>query len=211
MRRAGACALAACALLGGPGAATAQEGAGPRVSVLYASYSPARITVLTGDTVTWTNDSVRVHTVTAQDVSFDSGRLPSTDTFAHRFAAPGLVPYFCRLHPSIQGEVDVEDLLLKAPGVPAGPGRAFPLAGRAALPEGTEVTLEGDAGDGFRPVGTATVDADGAFTASVAPTTTTRFRAVAGERRSAPVQVVVLDHTVAVSRTRAGRRFTVTA
>ena len=43
--------------------------------------------VVMGETVTWTNDSVRVHTVTADDGSFDSGRMPTRATFTRNETA----------------------------------------------------------------------------------------------------------------------------
>src|SRR5439155_18435050 len=49
----------------GPGAMPGEGGAGAAVSILRGSYEPAQIDVLAGDTVTWSNDSVLQHTVTA--------------------------------------------------------------------------------------------------------------------------------------------------
>jgi hypothetical protein len=48
-------------------------------------------------------------------------------------------------------------------------------------------------------VTTTTVADDGTFAASIVPTTTGEFRAVAGSSASPPVQLVVLDHTISVS------------
>ena len=50
---------------------------------------PARIDVVAGDTVRWTNDSVRVHTVNAVDGSWSSPRIVGDDSVQPRFDTPG--------------------------------------------------------------------------------------------------------------------------
>jgi hypothetical protein len=174
------------------------------VSIGFGNYDPPQLHVLAGDTVTWSNGSVRQHTVSADDGSFSSGILYQGDHYTQSFPSPGVVAYYCKQHADMRGEVDVERLLLDAPAQDAAPGRPYPLAGRAALPEGTEVTIEADTGGGFAPAGDATVGADGAFSASVVPTTTGRYRAVVGDAASEPVSLVVLDHVVAAQIARHG-------
>jgi plastocyanin len=187
MRRAALLAVLLAVALGAPAAAQhaaagGHAGAAPaaRVNILFDRDDPAAIDVVAGDSVLWTNVSVRNHTVTADDQSFDSGRLFSDDTFAHSFDSVGAVPYHCMRHPSIQGVVNVYDLLLQAPPAAASAGRAFVLDGRAssALAPGTTVTLEADSGAGFAPVTTVTLGEDGAFSASFVPATTATYRAV---------------------------------
>ena len=198
--------LAGAALLV-PGPGLADE-AGPHVSISYSDYEPAKIDVLAGDTVGWTNDSTRNHTVTDDAGAFDSGVLPSTTKFSHLFDRAGAFPYHCRLHPYIRGEIDVWDVLLDRPDAPAQASAPFPLHGRAALRADTAVTIEADDGSGFKPAGTTTVAADGTFTAVVTPTASASYRAVAGDHASPPVQVLVLNHEIA-ARARRGRRSTV--
>jgi hypothetical protein len=172
---------------------------GATVDIGFDAFAPPAIDVLTGDTVTWMNDSSRQHTVTADDGSFDSGHISVGGMYAQRFADAGTFPYHCTLHPFMTGEVDVHDLLLDRPSAPAGPGRPYPVRGRAALPAGSGVVIEADDGTGYQPVGSATVGDDGSFAASVIPTTTAALRAVAGGDASPPVQLVVVDHTVTIS------------
>jgi len=171
----------------------------PMVGIGFDTFSAPQITALAGDTVMWMNDSSRPHTVTADDASFDSGRIPVSTSFEQRFATAGAFPYHCTLHPFMTGEVDVYDLLLDAPTAPAGPRRPYPVRGRSALPSGTPVTIEADTGAGFAPTATTTVADDGSFSASIAPTVTGMLRAVAGTSGSPPVQLVVEDHDVSVS------------
>jgi plastocyanin len=214
MRRAAVAAAAAglgLALLAlGASPASSQHGAGPEpaapvpVSIGFDSVSPQHLDVLVGDTVRWTNDSVRAHTVTADDGSFDSGRLGPDAVFARAFGSDGDVPYHCIIHPFIRGDVRVSHLLLTQPAQPAASNRQFPLLGRAALPAGTPIAIQADRGTGFAPVATTTVQGDGTFSASVVPGQTGAWRAVAGTDTSPPVTLLVLDRTVAV-RTQRGR------
>jgi plastocyanin len=183
--------------------------AGVAVSMLAGAYAPSHVDVLAGDTVTWSNDSVRRHTVSAVDASWESGNVFGGGSYAHRFTAAGRMAYFCKVHPFMRGEVDVHSLLLSAPAEAGAPGRAYTLTGRAALPSGTAVTVEGDPGTGFAPVGRATVDAAGAFRAVVTPSAATSYRVVAGGQTSPAVRLLVLDRHVTASAARKGNRTTV--
>jgi plastocyanin len=181
------------------------------VTIGYSSYLPRQLDVLVGDTVMWSNTSARVHTVTAGDDSFDSGRVSIGGNFRHTFGTSGDYPYYCRLHPTIRGEVDARELLLDPQPETAAPGRSYPLSGRAALPEGTQVSIEGDSGAGFSPVAIASVGADGGFAATVTPARTTRYRALSGSASSPAVELVVIDHHVRAVGVRHGRAVVVGA
>jgi plastocyanin len=212
MRRAALLVVLGLSLAGAPAAAQHAAGhagaAETPVSIGFDRVTPAHLDVVTGDTVMWTNDSVRVHTVTADDESYDSGRLSTSDTFSHTFTATGEVPYHCVLHPVIQGVVAVHDLLLEAPPTAASAGRAFVLSGRAssAVAPQTPVSLQADSGAGFVPVAAAVIGADGTFSATFTPTATATYRAVAGAVTSTSVDLLVLDRHVALSTQRAKGR-----
>jgi plastocyanin len=200
--------LAVVALALAPAAAVSQHGgeAAPvAVSIGFDAVAPPHVDVLEGDTVHWSNDSVRTHTVTADDGSFDSGRVVPTATYSRTFATVGDNAYHCVIHPFIRGDVRVNRLLLTAPAQPAASSRPFPLAGRTVLPAGTSITIEADRGAGFSPVTTTTAGADGSFSTSVVPGATATWRAVAGAETSPPVSVLVLDRSIAVSARRARR------
>jgi plastocyanin len=212
-------ALALAVTLAGPTASPAQEhmhhappaDADADISILVGSYAPARVDVLAGDTVRWTNDSVRLHSVAADDGGWASGRLVSSDSFSRTFDAPGSVPFYCTLHTFMRGEVDVHNLLLRPPAEPGAPGRPYVLHGRAALAAGTDVTIEADTGWGFEPAGSATVAPDGSFTSDIVPRTTASYRAVAGDQTSPEVQLLVLDRKVKASASARGRGVRVSA
>jgi plastocyanin len=196
-------ALAALALAL-PGAAFAMDmndsGPGADVSILYGADSPAKLDVVAGETVNWTNASVRNHTVSADDGAYDSGTLAPNGHFSRMFDATGTYTYHCRLHPYIRGEIDVHTLLMDRPSQPAAPGHAYPLHGRAALAAGSALAVEFNDGSGtWQQVAQTSVDPDGTFTADVAPTVSGSYRAVAGGDESPPVDLVLLDRSVSAS------------
>ena len=169
---------------------------GPAVPIYNASFAVPHLNVLAGDTVTWHNASLRAHDVAAEDRSFASPRLLMDAMFEHRFGTPGTYAYLCRLHPTMRGDIAVHRLLLDAAKEPAAPGKPYALKGRAALPEGATVSIQAD---GVEQT-TATVDAGGAFTATVTPSTTASYTAVAGAESAPPVQVLVLDRKVSAAQ-----------
>ncbi|MEA2156016.1 MAG: hypothetical protein QOE11_2156 [Solirubrobacteraceae bacterium] len=204
MRRAALLAILAVAALVAPAAAQHAAGHGAAaadVSIGFDRVTPPHVDVVAGETVMWTNDSVRTHTVTADDQSFDSGRLGTSSTFSRAFDTTGEVAYHCSLHPFIKGVVAVHDLLLEQPPTAASARRPFVLAGRAssALPAGTAVALEADSGAGFAPVAATVLAADGSFSASFVPSATATYRAVAGGLSSPPVQLLVLDRRISLT------------
>jgi plastocyanin len=177
------------------------DGAPPAASIgiSFAAFATPHVDVVAGETVRWSNDSTRAHDIVAADGSFDSGRVTVGMTYTHRFAVAGAVPYYCSLHPFMTGEVDVHDVVLDAPGQRGGSGKPYVLSGRVAAGITSSVTIEGDDGGGFSPVTTAAVGTDGTFRTTVVPRTTTRYRAQAGGDTSPAVQLLVLDHTLAVA------------
>lgn len=68
-------------------------------------FSPVDLTVQPGTTVTWVNEGDSVHTVTADDESFDSGRLQPGQTFSHTFESLGTVAYHCEIHRQMTASV----------------------------------------------------------------------------------------------------------
>ena len=89
---------------GGAHAASPSE---TRVSINQFKFEPAVVSVAAGDTVTWVNADTEEHTVTATDRSYTSSGLEQTETFSHRFTAPGTYRYFCALHPHMTATIVV--------------------------------------------------------------------------------------------------------
>lgn len=98
------------------------------VQVIDFEFQPANLTVPAGATVTWTNAGQRTHTVSADDGSFDSGRLDPGETFSHTFTEPGTYTYHCGFHPEMQGTI-------KVTAAAASPTAATPAANQEASTE----------------------------------------------------------------------------
>jgi plastocyanin len=73
------------------------------------AYIPAEITISVGSTVTWYNKDPDIHTVTAQEGTFDSGNMARGDTFSYTFEAIGTFEYYCIPHPYMTAKVIVEE------------------------------------------------------------------------------------------------------
>ncbi len=72
-------------------------------------FAPADAAVEPGDTITWTNEGAVPHTVTADDGSFDSGRLRRGKSFSRTFDKPGKYPYGSDPSPRTKGVVVVKE------------------------------------------------------------------------------------------------------
>ena len=72
------------------------------------AFAPATIEAKVGRKITWTNDDAAPHTVTAKtggDV--DSGTLSQGASFSFTPTEAGTIEYFCAIHPSMVGTIDV--------------------------------------------------------------------------------------------------------
>jgi plastocyanin len=58
-------------------------------------FSPSSLQVNINVTVTWMNDDNIIHSVTADDGSFDSGDVAPGATFTHTFSHTGTYNYHC--------------------------------------------------------------------------------------------------------------------
>ena len=114
-----------------PDPGTAAAGGGRSVSIENRQFVPRELTVSVGDEVTWTHrDGEQVHSVTADDGSFDSNPLCSAanpkecmsdhDTFKVTFGAEGRFPYFSKTFggPGGQGVSGVVVVVASAPPAP---------------------------------------------------------------------------------------------
>ena len=92
--------------------------AGKKVSVAIENlkYRPETVTIDVGDTVTWTNNDDREHSVKAEDGSFDSGALRTGKSYSKTFDKPGQYAYGSDPSPRTKGVVVVREK--KLIGVP---------------------------------------------------------------------------------------------
>lgn len=79
-----------------------------RVKVSGLGYHPPTLTVHVGDRITWLNDDLIVHTVTAADRSFDSGDLAGGQSWTWIARRRGTFVYACRYHPNMQGKLIIQ-------------------------------------------------------------------------------------------------------
>lgn len=98
--------VASWSSVGSIGPVAAQQGTAT-VRVVDFAFEPATLEVSVGTTVTWTNDGQRPHTITADDGTFDSGRLDPGEQFSFRFDQPGTFAYQCGFHPDMQATIVV--------------------------------------------------------------------------------------------------------
>jgi plastocyanin len=109
---AAAFAISGCGL-GGPAHKAPAATAAAVVDMGFESYSPAEVTVRSGEAVQWRNTSFITHTVTADprrakkpddarlppDVApFDSADIPAGQVYTRSFTTPGTYRYFCTHH-----------------------------------------------------------------------------------------------------------------
>ena len=81
-------------------------------------FLPYMVTVDVGGEVTWSNDDTAAHTVTAGSAEdgpsgeFDSSLFMAGATFSHTFESAGEFPYFCMVHPWMEGIVTVGEAMM---------------------------------------------------------------------------------------------------
>jgi len=77
-------------------------------------FIPSTVTIEVGETVTWQNTDNAAHTATAGSPAdgpsgaFDSSLMMVDGSFSFTFDSAGTYPYFCMVHPWMEGTVIVE-------------------------------------------------------------------------------------------------------
>lgn len=71
-------------------------------------FTAATVTVVVGDTVTWTNDGPSSHSATASNGEFDTGIFPKGQSRSETFDTAGTIAYICTPHPYMKGTIVVE-------------------------------------------------------------------------------------------------------
>lgn len=70
---------------------------------MSSAYSPASLTIVTGSTVTWTNNDNMVHTVTTADESINSGDIAPGSSYTKTFTTTGTYSYYDAHNTSMKG------------------------------------------------------------------------------------------------------------
>ena len=83
------------------------DNANANVDITNFAFTPAALTVKSGETVTFENRDSTVHSIVGVGGFFRSKPLDSDDKFSFTFDKPGEYSYFCGLHPYMKGKVVV--------------------------------------------------------------------------------------------------------
>jgi plastocyanin len=168
------------------------------VQIKRASFVPATVSIVAGDTIRWRNVDTRNHQIVSTTGAFASPVLRPNRTYSFKFDVAGTYRYRDALNPSVTGVVRV-----------AGPPPAVGLATSAPqITYGTKVTLSGQvnnkrAGEQVQivhqpygqpsPIVLATVvtGANGSFGLVVAPKILTTYQALWKTTRSLVVTTAV--------------------
>jgi len=86
----------------------ASQSAAPGIGIDNFTFTPQRLTIKAGTTVTWTNKDDIPHAVAAVNKQFKSKALDTGDVYSFTFTTPGTYEYFCSLHPHMTGTIVVE-------------------------------------------------------------------------------------------------------
>ena len=78
-----------------------------KVEIVDFAYDPDPVTIEEGGKVIWINRDSAPHTATADDGSFDTGTLDEGKLKSENFKEPGEYTYFCEIHPTMHGTVEV--------------------------------------------------------------------------------------------------------
>jgi quinohemoprotein ethanol dehydrogenase len=92
-----------------------------KVAVVDFGYTPNRLQIKAGDTVTFANSGPQAHTATSTDgTGWDTGLLDPGTSSSFTFDQPGTYIYTCTPHPYMVGQILVADADGKVPGTSLG-------------------------------------------------------------------------------------------
>lgn len=78
-----------------------------KVSIANMAFTPAKLAVRVGDSVTWKNRDGAEHTATDKAGGWDTGTLRRNKSATVVFSKPGEYNYYCAVHPSMRGKITV--------------------------------------------------------------------------------------------------------
>ena len=87
---------------------TAPTSGGNSIAISNFAFAPASLTVKVGTKVTWTNNDSTTHTVTEDHGAFDSGNLPTGQSYSFTFSKAGTYSYHCSIHSSMVATIVVQ-------------------------------------------------------------------------------------------------------
>ncbi len=78
------------------------------IDLLDSAFATTAVTIEVGSTVVWANRDAHLHTVTADDDSWDSGPIDVAGDYRRTFDEPGTFTYHCSYHRWMKATVTVE-------------------------------------------------------------------------------------------------------
>jgi len=186
-------ALIALALLTIPSALSATT---KNVDITAAGFTPGRVTIDYGDTVTWTNKDTGNHQVLADQLAFPTSPvLAQNQTYSYTFTKSGSFGYRDALHTNRRGTVVVRaGVSIKAAPAQVVYGKSATLSG-AISTGATGDTVDIDAMEcgktTFTRVTSVKTAANGAWSAPVKPALNTAYQATWKNTKSAQLPAKV--------------------
>lgn len=104
------------------------------VEIRGLDFRPAELPVAAGDTLTWVNQDLDPHTITAGDERWDSGSVPPGGRFTLVVTGADLGQYRCRFHPSMTGTLGGREPLASSARYPLRLPRAASPRGERPIP-----------------------------------------------------------------------------
>jgi plastocyanin len=86
---------------------TGPAASGTEVSIVNFAFEPSTVSFIAGETITFVNNGTASHTTTAVDGLWDSGTLAPGESFDVTVTETGELPFFCSIHPSMEGTLNV--------------------------------------------------------------------------------------------------------
>ena len=90
-----------------PGASQPAATTTKAVKILSTAFSPASVTIASGDAVKWTNKDTKTHQVVSNTGAFASAIISPNRSYSHTFNTAGTYRYHDALHPALTGKVVV--------------------------------------------------------------------------------------------------------
>ena len=78
------------------------------IKIQAMAFIPQTLTIAVNSTVRWKNLDGVTHTVTSDNLSWDSGNIPANSTFKFTFTTIGTFNYHCTIHPAMTGTIIVQ-------------------------------------------------------------------------------------------------------
>jgi plastocyanin len=191
-------AVAAAALVVTGASQPASTAVTKNVKITATAFSPATVTIATGDSVKWTNKDTKTHQVVSNTGAFASPIIGVNHTYTHTFNTAGTYKYHDALHPALTGKVVVTGPAPAVTIAAASPiityGQSTRISGQVSNGQaGETVSVYAERYDDPSAVLVATLltGTGGVWDTAVTPTALTTFQAHWKGTLSSTVQVAV--------------------